>query len=220
MENVKTNMPKTGDSKTNPSNTKARVALILEKILVYAFLIFNVLICFFVFYILIVNSTMSKQELQGVFTGLPSTHFFDNLSSALFHPETVNILQGTLNSFIVASLTAILTTYFSALSAYAIHAYRFKGRKFISCFILAIMMIPAQVSSLGFIQLAYQVNALDQLWLLIVPSIAAPSVYFYMLQYLKATLPLRIHDLQPRRLAAYETGTRGPGHLLLRCFVE
>jgi multiple sugar transport system permease protein len=52
------------------------------------------------------------------------------------------------------------------------------------------MMIPAQVSSLGFIRLAYQLGATDQLWMLIVPSIAAPSVYFYMLQYLKATLPL------------------------------
>ncbi len=188
MENVTKTMEKKDNG--NARNSRAKLALILEKILVYAFLIFNVLICFFVFYILIVNSTMSKAELQGVFTGLPSTHFFENLESALFKPETVNILQGTLNSFIVASFTAILTTYFSALSAYAIHAYRFKGRKFISCFILAIMMIPAQVSSLGFIRLAYQLGATDQLWMLIVPSIAAPSVYFYMLQYLKATLPL------------------------------
>ena len=101
MENVTKTMEKKDNG--NARNSRAKLALILEKILVYAFLIFNVLICFFVFYILIVNSTMSKAELQGVFTGLPSTHFFENLESALFKPETVNILQGTLNSFIVAA---------------------------------------------------------------------------------------------------------------------
>ena len=91
MENVTKTMEKKDNGNTR--NSRAKLALILEKILVYAFLIFNVLICFFVFYILIVNSTMSKAELQGVFTGLPSTHFFENLESALFKPETVNILQ-------------------------------------------------------------------------------------------------------------------------------
>ena len=192
MENTKTMeiQEKSESPKGNSKNTAAKVGLILERVLVYVFLFFNVAICLFFFYILIVNATMSKDELHGVFTGLPSTHFFDNLETALFHPENIDVLKGTFNSLIVASLTALASTYFSALSAYAIHAYRFKGRKFIASFILAIMMIPAQVSSLGFFQLAYQLGAKDQLWILIVPSIAAPSVYFYMLQYLKSTLPL------------------------------
>lgn len=192
MENIKTreNLENIPSRDGKHKNTMAKVGLIAEKTLVYAFLIFNVLICLGIFYVLIVNATMSKQELQGVFTGLPSTHFFENMANALSAKASVNVVRGTINSFIVASLTALATTYFSALSAYAIHAYRFKGRKFIACFILAIMMIPAQVSSLGFFQLAYQLGATDQLWILVVPSIAAPSVYFYMLQYLKSTLPL------------------------------
>lgn len=149
----------------------------------------NVFICLFFFYILIVNSTMSKDELQGVFTGIPSTHFFDNLKSAL-NTADVDLPQATWNSFLVAALSAIVTTYFSALSAYAIHTYRFKGRKFIAGFILAIMMIPSQVSSLGFLKLCNQMGATNQLWVLIIPGVAAPAVYFYMLQYLQATLPL------------------------------
>ena len=53
-------------------------------------------------------------------------------------------------------------------------------------------MIPSQVSAVGFIQLAFKYNLTNKLWVLFVPSIAAPVVYFYMYQYLQATLPLEM----------------------------
>ena len=172
-------------------NTAAKIKLILARVLAYSFLIFLTLICLLFFYVLFVNASKSKEELQGVWVPLPSKYFFVNMKSAILDStEYINIPKGFLNSFIVASCTALLTTYFSALTAFAIHAYRFKGRKFVATFILAIMMIPQQVASAGFISLAYNLGLTDMLWLLIVPSIAAPSVYFYMLQNLKATLPL------------------------------
>ncbi len=42
---------------------------------------------------------------------------------------------------------------FSTMTAYAIHAYDFKLKKFIYPFILMIMMIPTQVTALGFVKL-------------------------------------------------------------------
>jgi len=96
------------------------------------------------------------------------------------------------NSFLVAILSAALTTYFSALTAYGTYVYIFKFKKIAHLFILAIMMIPSQVSAVGFIQLAFKYNLTNKLWLLIVPAIAAPSCYFYMRQYLEATLPLEM----------------------------
>jgi len=173
-------------------NTVAKVKLITLRVLAYTLLIFLTILCLIFFYILIINSTKSHKELQGLFTPLPSTHFFENLKNAILTPDSiyVNIPVGFLNSLIVSALTAVITCYFSALTAYAIHAYRFKGRKFVAAFILAIMMIPSQVSSVGFIQLAYKMGLNNKLWVLIIPSVAAPSVYFYMIQYLKATLPL------------------------------
>lgn len=173
-------------------NTVAKVKLITLRVLAYTLLIFLTILCLIFFYILIINSTKSHQELQGLFTPLPSTHFFENLRNAIFTPDSiyVNIPVGFLNSLIVSASTAVITCYFSALTAYAVHAYRFKGRKFVAAFILAIMMIPSQVSSVGFIQLAYKMGLNNKLWVLIIPSVAAPSVYFYMIQYLKATLPL------------------------------
>ncbi|MBE6104268.1 MAG: carbohydrate ABC transporter permease, partial [Erysipelotrichaceae bacterium] len=51
---------------------------------------------------------------------------------------------------------------------------------------------PSQVGAVGFIQMCFKLGLTNQLWVLIIPSIAAPSVYFYMRQYLEATLPLEM----------------------------
>ena len=67
--------------------------------------------------------------------------------------ERLPILTGLLNSLLVAGLSAVLSTYFSVMTAYAIHAYDFKLKKFMFTFILMIMMIPTQVTALGFLQL-------------------------------------------------------------------
>ena len=88
------------------------------------------------------------------------------------------IISGLLNSVIVSGSCAVLTTYFSAMTAFAIHAYRFKGREAIFTFILAIMMIPTQVTALGFVQLMTSWGLMDNFIPLIVPSVAAPVVFF------------------------------------------
>ena len=95
-----------------------------------------------------------------------------------------------LNSLIIALSAAILTTYFSALTAYGVHVYDFKGKRFVFTFIMAVMMIPAQVSALGFVQLMTKMNLLNSYIPLIIPSIAAPVVFFYMKQYMESVLPL------------------------------
>ena len=99
------------------------------------------------------------------------------------------------NSLIISTLVAILTTYFSSMTSYGIYMYNFKAKKFCFKFIMAIMMVPTQVSTLGFLKLLQVLN-LTKGWSsyigLIVPSIAAPVVFFYMYQSMEATLPFSI----------------------------
>ena len=94
-----------------------------------------------------------------------------------------------LNSLIIASLSAVLCTYFSTMTAYAIQVYDFRLKKFLFTFILAIMMIPTQVTALGFVQLVRNMKLLNSFIPLIVPTIAAPVTFFYMKQYMEANLP-------------------------------
>lgn len=180
-------MSKRGSSE----NRKARMMLTISRIVVYAILIFLSILCLFSFYMLIINATRSNAQLQGGFALLPREHFLENLKNA-WNDASINIPRGMLNSFIVAALTAILTTYFSALTAYGLHAYDFKLKKVAFAFIMAVMVIPKQVSAVGFVQLCYKLHLTNSYLPLILPGIAAPVVFFYMKQYMSSVLPMEI----------------------------
>ena len=172
-------------------NKMATIQLAVFRLLAYAVIIFLCFLCLFFFAMLIINASRTNNQLQRGFTLIPGGHFLYNMRNA-FRDTSIQIPRGMLNSFIVAAGSATLTTYFSALTAYGIYVYDFKLKKLAYTFILAVMMIPNQVSAVGFVQLAYKYGFNNRLWALIIPSIAAPAVFFYMYQYLKATLPLDI----------------------------
>ena len=172
-------------------NTKSRLMMILLRILVYAILIFLTVLCLFSFYLMIVNASRSNAQLQAGFRILPQEHFWDNLKNA-WTDASINIPRGMLNSLFIAAVSAALTTYFSALTAYGVHVYDFKGKNLVFTFIMAIMMIPAQVSAVGFVQMMNKLHLTNNYLPLIVPSIAAPVVFFYMKQYMESVLPLEI----------------------------
>ena len=174
-------------------NTKGRIKLIFLRIIVYSILVFLCILCLFFFYLMIINATRSNAQLATGFTLLPKEHFIDNLVNA-WNDSSINIPRGMLNSLIIALSSSVLTTYFSALTAYGIHVYDFKGKKLIFAFIIAIMMIPSQVSALGFVQMMNKLHLTNNYIPLIVPSIAAPVVVFYMKQYMESVLPLEIID--------------------------
>ncbi|MBR6478730.1 MAG: carbohydrate ABC transporter permease [Lachnospiraceae bacterium] len=159
-----------------------------RRVIAYVVLIFLTFLCLFWFYILFINATRSNANLSKGFTPIPGSNFFENWNN-LVH-GTQPIFNGLFNSFFVASCSAILSTYFSTMTAYAIHAYEFKCKKAVFTFILMIMTIPTQVTALGFIQLVDKMGLMNTFTPLIVPSIAAPVVFFYMKQYMESTLPL------------------------------
>ena len=157
----------------------------------YIVLILLTILCLFPFYLMIINSTRAHVQIQKGFALVPGTRFLVNLKSLLANGN-LPILRGMINSLIISGGTCILSTYFSALTAYAIHAYDFKGKKLVFSFILAIMMIPTQVTALGFVKFMREMNLIDNFIPLIVPSIAAPTVFFFMKQYMESSLPLEI----------------------------
>lgn len=175
------------------ANRKGRAQLIGARIVVYAILTFLTILCLFSFYMLIINATRSNSELQAGFTLIPSGNFWENLKNA-WTDSSINIPRGMLNSFFIAMATALLCTYFSALTAYGIHAYNFKGKKLVFTFIMAVMVIPPQVSAVGFVQMMTKAGLTNSYIPLILPGIAAPVVFFYMKQYMESVLQMELVD--------------------------
>ena len=168
-----------------------RGRLLASRIVSYLFLILLCFLCLFFFYILIINSTRTHFEIQKGFSLLPGKSLLTNFRNVM-NNANIPVLSGIKNSLLVSGMTALLSVYFSVLTAYGIHAYDFRLKKFIYAFILLIMMMPTQVSTLGFLRLITGMNMLDTLVPLFLPSIAAPIVFFFMIQYMKASLPLDI----------------------------
>ena len=161
-----------------------------QRTLAYIVLIIISFFCLFWFYVLFINATRSNGALKKGFTAIPGGFLIKNWKSLL--AGTLPVWNGMFNSIFIATCSAVLCTYFSTMTAYAIHAYDFKGKKFMFTFILAVMMIPTQVTALGFLQLLGKMHLDDSFIPLIVPSIAAPVTFFYMKQYMESNLPLEL----------------------------
>lgn len=158
-----------------------------RRTLAYIVLVLISVMCLFWFYVLFINATRSNGELNNGFTAIPSKYLITNLHNLFNGAQPV--IRGMLNSLLIAALSAALCTYFSTMTAYAIQIYQFRGKQFIFTFILMIMMIPTQVTALGFVNLVRDMGLENNFIPLIVPSIAAPVTFFYMKQYMESNLP-------------------------------
>lgn len=116
-------------AKTNKNDIQKGVGLHARRVIAYVVLIIISFFCLFWFYIMFINATRSNGQLQSGFTAIPSTNLLKNWNN-LVH-GTLPIWYGMFNSLIIAACSAVLCTYFSTMTAYAIHAYEFRMKRFI-----------------------------------------------------------------------------------------
>lgn len=160
-------------------------------IFAHVLLVILAFMCLFFFYILFVNSTRSHADLQKGFAALPGGYFIKNFINVA-NDGTFPMVRGIMNSLIVSGSCAAICTYFSSLTAYGLYAYDFKLKKVAFTFIMAILVMPTQVTAMGFLRLITGMHMNDSLLPLIIPSIASPAVFYFMYSYLESSLPLSL----------------------------
>lgn len=161
----------------------------IMKIVIYVVSIFLVLLSVMPFWIMLMNATRGTYEIQQhAISLLPSKFLMSNLQVLL--GKSFSPIKGFLNSMTISGGVTLCTVYFSSLTAYALVVYDFRMRQPFFTFIMAIMMIPAQVTSIGFYQLMYKVHMTNNFLPLILPAIAAPATVFFMRQYLLSILSI------------------------------
>ena len=162
----------------------------INRFFVYLVLVIILVLTIVPVWLLIVNATRSTIEIQQGISMLPSIYTITNYKVLL--SKGLDLPRGFLNSFSIAILTTIVTVYFSMLTAYGIVAYNFKGKKFLYNFILVLVMIPMQLSIIGFYQYMTKIGLDDSYAALILPSIASAASVFFCKQYLESIM---IQDL-------------------------
>lgn len=163
----------------------------IMKVVIYVVCILLAILSIFPFWIMFMNATRSTTEIQQhAISFLPSGYLLNNLKILL--GKSFNPAVGFTNSIIISVGATGLAVYFSTLTAYALVVYDWKLKKPFFSFIMAVMMIPAQVTMIGFYQMVYKIGMTNSLSMLILPSIAAPSMVFFMRQYMYPALSMEI----------------------------
>ena len=158
----------------------------IKKIIIYILLILLAALCLFPFLLMMVNATRSGVEITKSFTLIPGKNLKENWDTVF---QFFNLFLGMGNSLKVAVPATLLTAYFSAMTAFGLAMYKFRGNKAIFTTILIFMMIPGQLSLIGFYNLCTKLGLVNSYIPLIVPAIAAPGTVFFLRQYVLAVMP-------------------------------
>lgn len=157
--------------------------------LLYLALILLSAVCLIPFALMIVNATRSGSEIMSGFSLIPGSSLAVNWKVVA---DNMSLGRGFLNSIFIAVFCTTLTCYFSALTAYGLAFYKFRGSKLIFTVMLVFMMVPSQLSLLGFYDLCNKLRMIDTYWPLILPSIASPATVFFLRQYILSVMPRAI----------------------------
>ncbi|MDY3214484.1 MAG: carbohydrate ABC transporter permease [Ruminococcus sp.] len=176
---------------------KPKTSSVVFKVFAYVFCILLAIISLLPFVIMIINSTRSTTQIQQHAISLvPSTHLLENFK--VLTGKTFDPIKGFINSMIISCGATICTVYFSTMTAYALVAYDWRLRKPFFTMIMCVLMIPAQVTTIGFYQFMYSIGMTNNFLALILPAIASPTTVFFMRQFMIPSLPMEI--LQSARI--------------------
>jgi multiple sugar transport system permease protein len=157
---------------------------------IYILMILFALIAVVPVYIMLVNATRTTEQINSGLTLIPSTHAIQNWH--ILTNRSFKIWQGFKNSLIISVLATIFCVYFSALTAYGIHVYKFAGRKILWGVIMVLIMLPSSLSFIGFYQFMAKLHLTNNFIPLIVPAIASAGTVLFMKQYLDSVLSFEL----------------------------
>lgn len=158
----------------------------LNQVVIYIILILLLLLSVVPFYLVIVNSTHSSYEIVTQLNLDIGDDLDENYETM---QSNVNIWKGFTNSLIIVIPYTLFTGYFGALTAFGFAKYRFRGRKVLFWIVLASMMLPSQLSIIGFYQLNLQLKLINSYVPFIIPGIANATAVFFLRGIISQSIP-------------------------------
>jgi multiple sugar transport system permease protein len=141
-------------------------------------------------YMLLINATRSTEQINLGVGWLPSNYTMNNWK--VLTGRGFQIWQGFYNSAFISVCTTVVNIYFSAMTAYGLFAYKFKGRNLLWGVILIVIMLPSTLSFIGFYQFVARLKLLDNYLPLIVPAIAGAGTVLFVRQYMTSVLSMEL----------------------------
>ena len=140
-------------------------------------------------YFLMVSATKSQGDFASTF-GLwfAKFNFFANVHT-LFTAQDGIFLRWAGNSLIYAGGGALIGTFLSALTGYALAKFRFRGREFLFSVVLGGVLVPSAALALPLFLMFSAVHQVNTYWAVILPSVVNPFGVFLARVFTRAAVP-------------------------------
>lgn len=158
---------------------------ILARISMFTFMSIIALISIAPFYFMIMMGTYKSSEIYTGVKLVPGYFLQVNFNTLM----SIDFMKYYGNSLFVAGSCALLTVLVCAACGYGLAKYRFRGRKTMTGLIMLTMMVPTQLSLVGFTIEMNQLGWLNTHLPLIIPAAASAFGVFWMNQFISGAIP-------------------------------
>jgi cellobiose transport system permease protein len=153
----------------------------------YVILAVVFLVSVFPFYWTIVAASTSNTEINHIPPNLvPGENLFKNFGSAL---TNVNMGLALVNSTIVSGTVALGTVLFGTLAGFAFAKLQFRGKGLLLALVIGTMMVPTQLSVIPLFMMIADLQWVNQLQAVVLPTLVSAFGVFFMRQFLISALP-------------------------------
>lgn len=143
------------------------------------------LVMFFPLYIVFIMGTYYSENIFKGMPYLPSNYLLTNLKLVI----EKGFFKAYLNSILVSVSSVVISVLISSMIGFALSKYKFKGKSLIFGFVMAVMMIPGQISMIGYMLEMRKLGVLNTLLPLIFTWAAHPLGAFLMTQFISDGVP-------------------------------
>lgn len=148
-------------------------------------LIILALITIFPFYLMVCMGTYTSADLFKGIALAPGSHLIENLKTV----GQSSFGRFYINSLVASTAATVIGTLTSAMAGFALSKYRFRFRNAATKIILALMMVPSQISLIAYVIEMRNMNLLNTLWPVIIPFTYSAFGVFWMKQSIEGSVP-------------------------------
>ena len=143
------------------------------------------LITIFPFYLMVCMGTYTSADLFKGIALLPGDHLLQNLKTV----GDSSFGRFYLNSLVASAAATVIGTLTSAMAGFALSKYRFRFREAVTKMVLALMMIPSQISLIAYVIEMRNMHLMNTLWPVIIPFTYSAFGVFWMKQSIDGSVP-------------------------------
>lgn len=162
----------------------------VSSVIKFAILISLVILMVLPVYIVVMMGTYKSEKLFLGVPWIPSNYLLINIKTTLAH----GYFRSIFNSIVISLGSVLLTTITSALIGFALAKYDFKGKKIIETLIIVLLVIPTEISIVGYVREMRNMNLINTYLPMILIWGANPFCAYFMNSFIKDSFPTEIME--------------------------